>query len=119
MGNSMEQLRALAGLGDPLKLSIEWVFPRGLTPATASSPTRAASAPSSSPRCCPVDSICPSHAAEMPERLALLVGATQTDVFRRDVFGDPAGDLRPRRGRRVRKETPRRRGTKKRAEEEG
>ena len=55
----------------------------------------------------------------MPERLALLVGATQTDVFRRDVFGDPAGDLRPRRGRRVRKETPRRRGTKKRAEEEG
>ena len=100
VGNSMEQLRALAGLGDPLKLSIDYCVV-------------------SHSRRIRTFFLSPLLPSEMPERLALLVGATQTDVFRRDVFGDPTGDLRPRRGRRVRKETPRRRGTKKRAEEEG
>ncbi|KAK8814452.1 hypothetical protein WA538_000271 [Blastocystis sp. DL] len=79
VGNSMEQLRALAGLGDPLKLSIEWVFPRGLTPATASSPTRAASAPSSSPRCCPPKCRSGSRCSSEPRRPTCFV-ATSSEI---------------------------------------
>ena len=115
----MEQLRALAGLSDVLKLSIEFVLPTGLSVATASSRTRVASAPSSCRRWCPVGLLLPPHAAEAPERFVELVGATQTDVFRRDVFGEACVELKPQRGRRARKEGSKRRVTRKRADEGG
>lgn len=118
---TMEQVLALSGSKEPLKLTYELGPFRISMVASASPRTRSESTRFFSPPSFPVPLLASlSLSAQRPELYHVLVGATQSSVFAQSLLGDSlpfADGFEPKKPRRSKaKEPARRRSRKKQAE---